>query len=160
MSKILKEAPTKLKGYQIFLSFTLRLPEDPKVKEILQGKREIIKKYLCGTTYGDSNPCRNRKYCLEGAFKNTEFDALIVADTERCILEYEDKSEGLCQSLAMAHRAMAYGPINRLAWLFASPVRSKEAEKRLEVYTEGAKLLFNGGISRENWAIIGLNYRL
>jgi len=159
LSIVMKHIQKKLKRCQVFLSPTLILPENREVKKALQQKREIIKQYLCGPTYADSNPCRRRKHCMEGALKNTEFDALVVADGQICVLEFEDTWEGICHSLAMAYRVMSYGSRNRLAWVFVAPIRSKEAEKKLERYTEGAKLLFNNAISIENWRIIGLDRR-
>ena len=155
-SILAKKTSEKLKDYQVFLSIALRMPSDKKVRKVLQSKREIIKEYLCGETYGDSNPCKYRDDCLEGVSKDTEVDALIVGNEELCIVEYEDDVDGLCQCLTHASRILAYEDKPRFSLVFVTPIRSKEGQKKFDDYVEGARVLFKGLINEKDWAIVAI----
>jgi len=62
-------------------------------------QRTSLRITLC-ITYG----CGYRKACFDADKVNTEFDALVLGDREKCIVEYEDKImvyvEALCMHIA------------------------------------------------------------
>jgi hypothetical protein len=144
-------------GYRVFQSLTIKLPESSEVKKLLQTKQQIIKEHLCGPLYASRDGCGYRKACFDAEEKKTEFDALVIGDGEKCIVEYEDKISGnLCRSLVYAYRVMTYKQRKDLIWLFVVPIRSKEAENKAEKCEKGAEHLFKDVIERNNWSIVRL----
>jgi hypothetical protein len=47
----------------------------------------VIKEYLCGPLYASRDGCGYRKVCFDAEEKKTEFDALVIGDGEKCIVE-------------------------------------------------------------------------
>jgi hypothetical protein len=144
-------------GYRFLQSLTIKLPESSEVKKQLQTKQQVIKEYLCGPLYASRDGCSYRKACFDAEKVNTEFDALVMGDGEKCIVEYEDKISGdFCRSLVYAYRVMTYKQRKDLSWLFVVPIRSKEAENKAKICEEGAQHLFKDVIERNNWSIVRL----
>jgi len=89
-------SPVKLKAIDAFL------PEE-RAETIVGMTLENVRKNLCPESYREY-ACRTQK-CFEGEYPSgTEVDGLIIHGREICVLEYEDKKDGLCDNFMKIYR--------------------------------------------------------
>lgn len=99
------ETHRKLPNYKIISSIKFKalvVSSPEKLEKSLGMRFEQVREKLCWPTWRNVD-CKSQK-CFGGAYPSgIEVDALVIRNKDFCLIEYENKREGLCENFMKMH---------------------------------------------------------